>query len=286
MSQTTTPDIIKIVKESLLKQDNEPRTKNSFWATDSEKMAFDIYHAWIGTEPTNPMDAEKLMMFSSAKMIELAYVEILKDSLVPPDPVLGQHRIEIEREGVPITGYLDGLLKGVIIPLEVKTFYGDYQERELLAGKPKTSYLKQLGIYMDAKGADTGVLLYVNRGTGATYQFVLRKIRDRVYQMNDMIVDLNEVYKRWAKIYNENIVPRIEPIPDKKYKFPVHEVDWSKVPKAKIMAARNNHAVYGDWEVLYSPYKDLIVEREGTCLGYSLDELTFIKNATAGYSTK
>jgi hypothetical protein len=100
--------------------------------------------------------------------------------------------------------------------------------------------------------------------------------------------DLNDTYKRWAKLFNENIKPRIEPQSEYRYKIPVEELDWKALSKSEITKARNNHKVIGDhpWAVNYSPYKDLIIQRERTTSGYNLAELTKIRELTAGYSSK
>ena len=69
------------------------------------------------------------------------------------------------------------------------------------------------------------------------------------------------------------------------YKTPVHEIDWHKVSKDKISKARNNQAVIGDFQLLYSAYKDLWIEKQGATLGYTPDELAYIRDVTTGYTT-
>ena len=171
--------------------------------------------------------------------------------------------------------------------VEIKTFYGQYQAMELKAGKPRESYLKQLAIYMDFKEAKEGRLIYMDRGTGEMFEFVL--LRDgTVFKCMNVEFDIADTYKRWARLYKNNIVPKIEPKSEYRYKIPIEEIDWTSVSKSEISKARNNHKVIGDhpWAINYSPYKDLIIQREGTHAGYSEEELKLIKELTAGYTSK
>lgn len=55
--------------------------------------------------------------------------------------------------------------------------------------------------------------------------------------------------------------------------------------KGDISKARNGHKVLGDWQILYSPWKDLIIKRQGAELGYNAEEITKIKQLTEGYTT-
>lgn len=281
--------IITQIQEHMDKLEEEhEHEKTSFWATEAETPVFDLYHKWIGTPPTNPIEAEKLMMFGAAKMMEESVIHTLAEMNLLEEIEEGQHRIEMEREGVLVTGYMDGLFKGNI-PLEIKTYYGDYQLRDLDAGKPRPSYLKQLAVYMDFCNAVKGKLIYINRGTGQMHEFTLMRgsSSDTEYACVATRFDLNDVYSRWGKLHRLNIEPRLEPKSEYRYKIPVDKVDWKSVSKSNISKARNGKKVIGDhpWAIQYSAYKDLIIEREGCGLGYSDAELEKIKQLTKGYST-
>lgn len=285
------------LQDFLIKESEEEsgtrKQKASFWPSESEKPLFDIYHAWIGTPPTNPIDAEKLVMFSAAKMMELALIgKLQKMGMVKK--AVEQQRFEFEREGIIVTGYADGIFEDGS-PIEVKTFYGDYQAKELEAGRPKSAYLKQLAMYMDALDQDRGKLVYLDRGTGGMYEFTLiREPETLKFKCMTVEFDLNDTYKKWALFHKEHIEKEIEPSPfidAGKYKEDISLIDWSKVSKADIGAARNGYKVIGEnrgehWKILYSPYKDLWIEKQGQKLGYSEAELETIRAATKGYSSK
>lgn len=277
----------------------EHKAKDSFWASESEKSLFDLYHGWIGTPATNPPDAEKLVMFNAGKMIELAVVETLqKMGVLKKFENDEQMHFNITRADVAVSGYMDGIFELDSSPLEIKSFYGDYQARELEAGKPRVSYLKQLAIYMDATNSIRGTLLYVDRGTGKMYEFDLLRegmgtALGSVYHCGKINFDLNETYERWAKMYKENVVTRMEPGATENglYKQPIDQIDWSQYSVSVIGDARNNRKVIGSdkengWKNLYSPFLDLILQRQGTQRGYTPEELAQIKLATKGFSSK
>lgn len=310
-------DIIKHIVDGYWQGEleNQRRPKQSFWASETEALNFDLYHKWIGTPPTNPIEPEKMLMFQSGLMIEQAIVNQLDGMGLVSDR---QKRIEMTRCDVPITGYIDAVVysdevneivreelkqrpelrrlveqiaKITPVPLEVKTFYGDWAERELQQGTVKLNHAKQLAIYLDALQLPFGVLLYMNRGTGALYQFLLQSLGNFTYQIisaNPAVQKFNllETYERWKELYVNHIIPKVEPKCEERYKIPITEIDWTKVSKTDISKARNNQKVIGDgWRVAYSPYKNLILKQQNTALGYTEDELIAIREATKGYSS-
>lgn len=275
--------ITKILEESY--KEREEKVKRSFYPTDCTKNVFDLYHAFKGTPQTNPPDAEKLNMFRVAKLVEESLVKSFEDAGVLHT---NQLRIEMWRHGVYITGYADAVLvlDNQRIPVEVKTFFGDYQAKELGEGKVKKNYAMQLAVYMDFLQEKRGILLYCDRGSGKLYEFNLVTEDFKTFTCGELTFNIEDEYKRWWNLYKDHIVPNIEPKSEYLYKFPVAEVDWMTVPKSTVTDVRMGRKVYGNWEVLYSPYKDLIVAQEGTQLGYSEDEMKVIMEKTTGYTSK
>lgn len=285
--------IDKIIKNHIPREKHE---KNSFWCSEAETPVFDIYHKWMGTEVSNGFDEQREIIFSAGTAIEEALVaRLVKKGICTP--LEDQTRVEMEREGIKITGYIDAILTDGS-PMEIKTFYGFYQLKELKAGNPKTSYLKQLAMYMDFLDQEKGYLFYMERGTGEMFEFELVKqqtLTGRVYKCNEIEFDLNDVYKRWARLYKNNIVPKIEPKSEFRYKIPVDEVDWDSLSNADITKARTGKKVIGDsWHVQYSSYKNLIIQREADALGkpfseqigYTDEEISTIKEITKGFTAK
>ena len=289
--------IIELLDQTIkLNQEEEylNKEKTSFWASESETMAFDIYHRWMKTEPTNPITEEKLMMLQMRKLTEEAIVSNLRRSGLVIESLTNGERCYFEwgPHKVPISGYPDLGLKyeKEKIIIEVKTYYGDKQHSEIRNGHVKTSYLKQLAIYMFYTKLKHGVLLMVNQGTGERFEFDLYQVKGNKYHFicpdNTIEINLEETFKRWEKIYIENILKKKEPKIEYQYKYDIEKIDWDNTSASKISKARNNHAVIGDWQVLYSDFKDLIIKKQGTVPGYTPEELNRIKELTAGYSTK
>lgn len=284
-------DAIKISRE----EDYMGKEKTSFWASETEIMAFDIYHRWMKTPPTNPIDEEKLMMLKMRKLTEDAVVYFIKKSGKIIDRLTNDERCFFEwgPKKVPVSGYPDlGILdnKEEII-IEVKTYYGGKQQSDIQNGHIKESYMKQLCIYMYHFKIPHGILLMINQGTGQRYEFELyQENKKNPYHFicpdNTVEINLEDTFKRWEKIYTENILKKKEPEIEFQYKYDIEKINWSEVPASTIGKARNNKAVIGDWQVKFSDFKDLIIKKQGTVPGYTPEELKRIRELTAGYSTK
>ncbi len=141
---------------------------------------------------------------------------------------------------------------------------------------------------MDFLGKDRGVLFYMNRGLGTMHEFVLTRENgifvcnkvdpvEKTSEETGVSFDINDVYKRWARLHKNNIVPQVEPKSEYRYKYPIDEEHFGDLSKYMITKVLNGNKVIGDWQVIYSGYKDLILEREGTGLGYTPEELNIIK---------
>lgn len=284
-----TANIVSIANNALVSM-NEERSKEregkkSFWASDCQKNVFDIYHAFIGTEPTNPFTPHALWRFKCGEYAEKGLIDALRHAGVVKMADEDQMRVELEWEGIKITGYADIVLNDKEESIvEVKSFYGSWQEKELSQGKVKQNYLMQLAVYMFFKEHRYGLLYMVPMPAGTHYQFRLEQYMPGRFRCNDVEFDIRHEFARWKRLYNNNIVPKIEPKSEYVYKKPIKDINWSRVSSGDISKARNGHKVIGDWQVQYSQYKDLIIEREGTEPGYTLDEIQLIKSLTKGYS--
>jgi len=285
-------NLVTEIQKQLLVERKESHQKNSFWPTDSEKDTFEIYAEWKGLPRSNPMTPHTKFGLEVRTMVEKRVIDSFKRIGILVEPKDGdQHRVEIEWNGIKVTGYMDGLLniEGEQIPIEIKTSFGDYQKKDLENCNPKTSYLKQLAFYMASIKAKKEILFYVH--------FKDAFIIDRIYQFEmtregtkfkcyGIEFDLMDTMNRYKDIYDNYIVKDIEPASDFKYKYDIETLDWKAVPKSKIANARANRAVYGDWQIQYSSWKDYLIKKEGTTIGYTEEELKRIHELTAGYTSK
>jgi len=290
--------IIPILTEAAKESKDEEysgKKKTSFWASETETMPFETYHRWKGTPPTNPITGEKIVMLSMRKLTEEAIVNYLRKSkrIKVIEKFTNQERCYFEwgPNKVPISGYTDvGVdANGEPIIIEVKTYYGNHQHSQIRIGMIRESYAKQLCIYQYYHKVPRGILLMANQGTGEMFEYDFFQQENPYHficQDNAMEINLEETFKKFEKTYINFIKPDKEPPIDKIYKYPIEEIDWENTSKSMITKARNNKAVIGDWEVKWSDYKDMIIERQGTVPGYTQEELDRIIELTAGYSRR
>lgn len=262
------------------------RDMSCFHAADCEKNVFDLYHSLIGTPQTNPPDAASLDRFLKGELAEEAVYKLLDELDLVAHGGEEQYEIDVMWEGIRIKGHPDFILKdGTII--ENKSWYGFYQQKELEAGRPKTAYLKQLAIYMYFLKVNEGALFMAPlEPIHERYQFPLIQVAPGLFRCGDIEFDITEELRRWKRLWEKNVVPRVEPKSEYLYKTPLNEIDWSSLSKSVITEARMGRKVIGDWQASYSQYLDLIIEREGTCRGYSPEELQEVLKATAGFTSK
>lgn len=268
----------------------EDRPKTAFYAGDTFKSALDLYFGFTHEPKTNPPEWFETLKWAAGNGVESAMLKVLKENgKVPQDYDQKIHgRVDIEREGVPIHGYIDAkTVDGE--PIEIKSInnanYEDVKKYKM--GNPRENYVGQLAIYLDALDLDHGYLFVSSIDGLNRFWFDCRKIGHRLYKCGNVTVDLDKEYKRWASIYFDNVIPGIMPdIWEYRYKVPVSEVNWKSLKDGAIIKARNNHAVIGDYQIGWSDWKDKIVELQGETLGYTKEELEYIKEQTAGYSSK
>lgn len=289
--------IIPILDKAILLSREEEyfgKKKTTFWASESETMAFDIFHRFKSTESTNPISEEKLMMLQMRKLTEEAIINLLRKSGCLIEKFSNDERCFFEwgPHKVPISGYPDAGInfKKEDILIEVKTYYGNFQHSQIRNGNVKSSYLKQLAIYMYYFKIKRGILLMVNQGTGERFEYDLyQKGKNKHHFIcpdNAVEINLEKVFKRFEKIWTQNIKKDKEPAIEFTYKYDIEKINWEETSSSAISKARTNKAVIGDWQIKYSDFKNLIVERQKTTLGYTDKEIARIKELTTGYSTK
>lgn len=281
-------DLNQVTNQGLINRNvksNEKRDMTCFHAADCEKNVFDLYHSLIGTPPTNPPDIFSLNRFLQGELAEHAQYLLLDEMGQVKHGGEKQYEIDEVWNGIRIIGHPDFILKDDTI-VEVKSWWGYYNEQELKAGRPKTNYLKQLAVYMFFLKVKEGALYMVPLEPSEKFQFPLTQISPGVFKCGDIQFDITQEFFRWKRLWEKNVLPRIEPKSEYRYKTPLAEINWATVPKSTVTEVRMGRKVVGDWQVAYSNYKDLIVKQEGTTLGYSLEELALINKLTAGYTSK
>jgi len=276
------------MKLSDFKVNLEQREKTAFYASDVYKPVLDLYFRFNGVEPTNPPHWYDTLKWGAGNGVEEAMLKVLKDSgFVEEEYDQKEHgRIDIEREGVEIHGYIDAISKDGL-PIEIKSINNknrfDIENYE--NGKPRQNYVGQLAVYMDALGVDRGYLLVSS--IDGLHRFLLEceALDNRKYKCCNTEVDLDKVYKRWSRLWEHNITKDTIPkATEYTYKYSLKDMDWKTQSKTNITKARNGHKVLGDWQITYSPWKDKIIEMQEESIGYTPEEIIFIKEQTKGYT--
>jgi len=278
-----------------LKINHIPRERTGFHASDYGKLGFDLYCAFKGIPESNPAEWYATLKWGAGKGVEMQMLKVLKDSgYVSEDYVQEEEapNVVFEREGVKITCHIDAInIHGE--PVEIKSINNknSVDINKYKDGKPRENYVGQLAIYMDALGKERGHMFVASVDGLSYFWFICEHIGDRVYKCGETFVDLNKEYKRWATLKTEFIDKDIEPdvFEAGRYKIPISEIKWDTLTPAMTSALRTGKRVLGDpdsWRILYSPWKDLIVQRQGERVGYSEEELKAILEITKGYSSK
>lgn len=320
----------------------EKKSKQSFWASDFGRTLNELFWAWTNVPVTNPPSPETLSMFDIGKLCELHVIRRLQEtgfaadlenqgdvSLVNStlerplafaehDDEFGhrQIRLEMEREYVPITGYMDGItLHGE--PIEVKSTRSHMLIKEIALGKEigNSQYIGQLATYMDFLGKDIGWLVVVERSNGTIMVAKVEHLGNGIYSTTDVslglpetddedeknaefpadfeliptVVDLHEQYKRWRYLFEEHIHPNVEPPLEFEYKpfittglledYLGDPNDEGKRDDKKIRAAIKGNRILSahGWKPQYCNWKNLWVERECIQKGFGEDVASFLK---------
>lgn len=264
-------------KNFIVKQ--EHREKKTFYASDFGKATLDLYFSLTGEPATNQMKWDDTIRLEAGNGVEKSLVKILKDSGFVPENY-EQLAVESVREGVTIHGRIDAIMNDGT-PIEIKSINNKnvFDISNYTNNEPRESYVGQLAIYMDALGKEKGYLFAVTLDGLNKFIFPCYKTSEGKYRCGKVEVDIQKEYKRWAKIWNENIVPRkIPDVWEYTYKPDINKIDWKKVPLPKRRAAVNDGVVVGgDWHINYSPWKNKIVALQGTTVGYNDEEKAHIK---------
>lgn len=272
-----------------LKYIEVPKLRKNFYASDFNKTDLDLFFSWMAEPKTNPPKWFDTLKWGAGNGVEAKMLEILKmNGIVAEEYDQKLHGgFKIEREGITISGYTDArTLDGE--PIEIKSINNKNSNdiREYENGYPRANYVGQLSIYLDALGKDRGYLFASSIDGLHRFWFECVKIGNGVYKCGNVTVNVNSEYRRWAILWTEHIRTGLIPNPFQYlYKYDVRTLDWHNVSASKISGARTGKSVVGDWQLVYSDWKDKIIALQGTTPGYTNEELEIILEKTKGYTT-
>ena len=284
-----------------LEYKEKDRLKQAFYCSDFGKLDLDLYFSFTDEPKTNPPKWNDTLKWGAGKGVEMAMLDILKSNgIVAQDYVQETHgRVEMQREGVQINGYMDAMTTGDKVaefgleagcPIEIKSINNanKYDIAKYETENPRENYVGQLATYMDFLGKNRGYLFVASIDGLHTFFFECLKVKDGVYRCGNVQVDIGQEYKRFSDIMDK-VNKRTPPECKIRYKIPVEQIDWKSVSTTDIAKARKGQKVIGDkdsWVIGYSSWKDKIIEMQCAKVGYDEREIDYILSATKGYTSK
>jgi hypothetical protein len=276
-----------------LKFTQDSYQKKNFAASDFGKSMIDLYFSFIGEPVTNPPSWSDTLKWGAGKGVEEQMLLILKmNHAVKEDyDQKKDGRIEHKYKSIQINGYIDAIsVNGT--PIEIKSINNanKFDISKYENGNPRENYVGQLATYMEAKGERRGFLFVASIDGLSHFWFECTALGEGKYKCGSVVVDLYKEWDKW-RVVQKQVQEKDETIFNMyflwqyRYKYPVEEIDWTKVSATDISKARNGHKVIGDWQIGWSSWKNKIIQMQGTVPGYTAEEMAIIREKTDGYTT-
>lgn len=288
--------------QAVILDGREPRFRDrrAHSASDNQKCLRDQYWKITGVAPTNPFPIDSACKMMAGDALERALVYHIGRLHLAGIHLLGT---QVPVGGsVPVlwNGYLDGLIarrdsegaweKAV---LEIKTKYGNGAAFFWKNPEPDRSYMAQIGLYLkdlyEKDGVKEGMFLYFLMGEGESsyakfvsvdcrYEPETNTVIAYAFQASDgrrgqldVRLDLTQALERWVTL-EKYLDKGEEPPGEFVYKYELTPERLASLSKTQLSKIVKGEAVVGDWQVLYSSYKDLQLERDGVSPGRTLEE--------------
>lgn len=299
-------DFLKAFSKHMQKDDRVNfRDRRAHYASDALGCLRDLYWKRTGVPPTNPPDLVSKLKMAYGSAVGAYFERQVFPRMFKEGYFLEGAEVPAGGSDPDINCYLDALFyreqhgegsQKEYFVAELKTASGYGATLLARSFEPKDSYLAQLGVYlkdMHNKGVTAkGCLFYFllsDQSVGSVVQ-----ISCRYDPKTDEIVafkgessrgELKSLDQRYRvgkveerlKLLDKHLADKVCPPADFVYKYEVTPEETRSWSDAKLLKAVKNEAVVGDWQVIYSSYKDLQLEIDGVELGYNEDELKVIK---------
>jgi len=270
------------------------RDREAHYASGVMTCLRDQYWSWLKEPETNPTDLTGAMKMLVGDAIEKQLVSFVFNQLAADGylvktqvPIGGTNPLGLNLR--PWHGYLDIQVARKIedgswlkFPIEVKTKSGYGADKFWNKMEIDKGYMLQLGLYLSElykKGGITdGLFLYVllsdnhfgdvvfihcrfDPGTNSMYAYYYEKSDGSAGSLEQQ-VEVTEAFSRWKKL-DEALEARREPVGEYKYKYELTPEFLRELSDAQLKKLIDGVAVTGDWQPLYSRYKDkqLLVDK-------------------------
>lgn len=259
------------------------RDRRGHYPSSNLSCLRDQYWAWKGEPETNKTDFPGAMRMLIGDAVEKILIERILRHLhfVGWHPAPVQSQIPVGQSNPNWDGFLDYLMykktdsgwDKFAVEIKTKSGYG----ADLFFAKPEPSkeYLIQIGLYLknlhDAGETDHGVFIYVLLSDNhfgevitinCNYDVKTNSVYATQYEKSsgdsgtlNVSANLTEAIERWKKL-DEYIKANKVPPGEYKYKYDLTPEILREMPDAKLKKLVEGNIIYGDWQPLYSRYKN------------------------------
>lgn len=275
------------------------RDRRGHYASGNLTCLRDQYWSWIGEPETNPTDFKGAMKMLIGSGIE----EVLVNSVLKNMGVFGYHfrgtQVPVGGSNPNWNGYLDGLFakqaadgswEQFVVEIKTKSGYG--ADLFMRNPEPSMEYLTQLGLYLKdlhEKGVtNKGLFIFILLSDdtfgdvciiNVEYDPATNKARTTTWENSrgesgDVFVevDLTASLARWTKL-DEHIKNGTVPDPEYRYKYDLTPDVLESIPDTKLKKIIDGSVIYGDWQPLYSRYKNKQLAADGLIPERTQEEL-------------
>ena len=227
-------ELSKNAVEDVVNKENDARCKEAIYISDANKCARQVYYSLDFKKPLERTEALSGLRMDAGKRIEESLIRYWKDSGMDV-----QEQVRIDREfykDLRIHGNADAVIchEGVEYVVEIKSFYGYYQAKEIREGRPNPNYVAQLALYMHYLDIPRGILFYVDRSDMSMFQFTVELgSSEEIYVNGEPINKYVGSFIDKLATVAVSLEKEEAPLPDYDYKWDLNRFEeeaktWSK----------------------------------------------------------
>lgn len=279
--------LIDLIKAAATKSNRVTyREREAHYASNTMACLRDQFWSWKGEKETNPTDFQGAMKMLLGDAVEKQLVSSVFNQLAPLGcvsktqvPIGGTN--PLEGAIYPWHGYLDILMaqregdSWKKFPIEIKTKSGYGAKMFAANPEPDKSYMLQLGLYLyelyKKEGITYGCFLYVllnddsfgdvilihvgyDPGTHVVTAYAFDKANGTSGSLS-VQYNVMEAFERFRRL-DLALESGTEPAPEYKYKYDLTPEFLRDLSDAQLKKLIDGYAIIGDWQPLYSRYKD------------------------------
>lgn len=274
--------LISAMKDALVNSERISfRSKEAHYASGNLTCLRDQYWGMIGVPETNKTDAVGAMKMLLGNAVEKELISAVFYKMQQAGWNVLSTQTKVGEDSPHWHGLLDIFMSRkvgdelvkFVVEIKTKSGYG----ADLFYAKPEPSpeYMTQIGLYLrrlSKENINYGLFVYVllsdkHFGTIISVSCAYDKKTDTVYASEyersdgtsgtiNVQLDLKKATKRW-EILDQHIKDKTVPNPEYTYKYELTTEKLQSLSDAMLKKIIDGAAIGGDWQPLYSRYKDL-----------------------------